>query len=237
MVFTFMEAALKTGKVKMVGGVFRFDLKGPKGTTSTVVDLKTAPGSLTRGAGKADCTLAMAENDYVDLVNGKTTGMKAFMQGKLKIKGNMGLAQKFTPTVFNGAVPDVMAQIAAGGGGGAAAAAGGPALESQALFDQMAAAAAAGGAKLIGAVFQFDIKRSDGVVVPWTIDLKNGTGSVAPGKAAKPDTTFAISDADFVALSTGKLTGMKAFMQGKMKIKGNMGLAQKFNPNLFTAKL
>lgn len=31
-----------------------------------------------------------------------------------------------------------------------------------------------------------------------------------------------------VALATGKLKGMQAFMSGKMKIKGNMGLAQKF---------
>ena len=31
-----------------------------------------------------------------------------------------------------------------------------------------------------------------------------------------------------VALATGKLQGMQAFMAGKMKVKGNMMLAQKF---------
>jgi len=31
-----------------------------------------------------------------------------------------------------------------------------------------------------------------------------------------------------VAMATGKLNGMQAFMAGKMKIKGNMMLAQKF---------
>ena len=31
-----------------------------------------------------------------------------------------------------------------------------------------------------------------------------------------------------LALATGKLDGMKAYMSGKMKIKGNMMLAQKF---------
>ena len=31
-----------------------------------------------------------------------------------------------------------------------------------------------------------------------------------------------------MALATGKLQGMQAFMAGKMKVKGNMMLAQKF---------
>lgn len=45
---------------------------------------------------------------------------------------------------------------------------------------------------------------------------------------SQADCTITISDADMVALATGKLKGMQAFMSGKMKIKGNMGLAQKF---------
>ena len=51
---------------------------------------------------------------------------------------------------------------------------------------------------------------------------------VKPSAPPKADCTITISDADFVAMSTGKLNGMQAFMSGKMKIKGNMALAQKF---------
>ena len=36
------------------------------------------------------------------------------------------------------------------------------------------------------------------------------------------------SAADFMSMAAGKLTGMAAFMGGKMKLKGNMALAQKF---------
>jgi putative sterol carrier protein len=39
-------------------------------------------------------TLIMKDKDYVDLVNGKLSGQKAFMTGKLKFKGDMNLGMK-----------------------------------------------------------------------------------------------------------------------------------------------
>eukprot|EP00439_Symbiodinium_sp_Y106_P057983 s1207_g8.t1 len=44
--------------------------------------------------GGADCTITMADADFVAMAEGKLDGMQAFMGGKLKIKGNMMLAQK-----------------------------------------------------------------------------------------------------------------------------------------------
>ena len=52
----------------------------------------------------------------------------------------------------------------------------------------------------------------------------------------RQDCTITMADADFVAMAEGKLDGMQAFMGGKLKIKGNMMLAQKLQSILEAAK-
>jgi putative sterol carrier protein len=42
----------------------------------------------------------MAEADYIDLINGKMSGEKAFFTGKLRFKGDIGLALKLRETGF-----------------------------------------------------------------------------------------------------------------------------------------
>lgn len=71
----------------------------------------------------------------------------------------------------------------------------------------------------------------------WTIDLKNGSGSVTKGSpSTKADLTVMVSDSDFVALATKKLNPQQAFMRGKIKIKGNMGVAMKLGKVLEKAQ-
>ena len=87
----------------------------------------------------------------------------------------------------------------------------------------------------VGAIFGFDISKTKGgkVVASYEIDLKNGQGNVKKSKPAKADATFTMTDDDFEAVCLGKLNPQMAFMQGKMKIKGNMAKASKFTPDLF----
>jgi len=44
--------------------------------------------------------IKMAETDYMNVVNGKMSGEKAFMTGKLQFKGNIALALKLRETGF-----------------------------------------------------------------------------------------------------------------------------------------
>jgi putative sterol carrier protein len=42
----------------------------------------------------------MTDQDAFDLFEGRLNPQNAFMQGKMKIKGNMQAAMKFTPDLF-----------------------------------------------------------------------------------------------------------------------------------------
>ncbi|MCH7959314.1 MAG: SDR family NAD(P)-dependent oxidoreductase [Candidatus Hydrogenedentes bacterium] len=77
----------------------------------------------------------------------------------------------------------------------------------------------------VDAVFQFNVDGGG----TWTVDLKNGEGSVQQGAADKSDCTISMAHDDFVGLMTGKLDGQQAFMQGKLKVTGNMMLATKLS--------
>jgi len=111
-------------------------------------------------------------------------------------------------------------------------------MKSQAVFDQIVAAVKNDGPNLVkkgGAVFQIIIS-DGGPSGKLFLDLKNGSGETKPGEEGKADVTITIADADMVAMAEGKLDGMQAFMGGKLKIKGNMMLAQKLGPILAAAK-
>ncbi|KAM3937128.1 peroxisomal multifunctional enzyme type 2 [Leptodactylus fuscus] len=82
--------------------------------------------------------------------------------------------------------------------------------------------------KKVNAVFQWDITKDGKTAAQWTIDLKNGSGEVYHGSVrGRADTTFTLSDQDFMDLVLGKLNPQKAFFAGKLKVKGNIMLSQK----------
>ncbi|TMJ19456.1 MAG: SCP2 sterol-binding domain-containing protein [Alphaproteobacteria bacterium] len=59
-----------------------------------VVMLDGNASAVTEEDGDADTTLKVAWSDWEDLASGKLDGMTAFMQGKLKVEGDMSNAMQ-----------------------------------------------------------------------------------------------------------------------------------------------
>jgi 3-hydroxyacyl-CoA dehydrogenase/3a,7a,12a-trihydroxy-5b-cholest-24-enoyl-CoA hydratase len=76
----------------------------------------------------------------------------------------------------------------------------------------------------IGVIYQFKITDPDSV---WTLDTKNGKGSVTEGESAKPECTLELSEADFLDMTQGKADPQKLYFAGKLKISGNVMASQK----------
>ena len=49
--------------------------------------------------GAAKCIVTCSASDFMNVVSGKTNPQMAFMSGKLKIKGDMGLAMKLQKVI------------------------------------------------------------------------------------------------------------------------------------------
>ena len=84
---------------KAVNSVYEFNITGDTGGVWTV-DLTKEPGTVQAGStGTAKCTVTCAANDFMNIVSGKMNPQMAFMSGKLKIKGDMGLAMKLQKVI------------------------------------------------------------------------------------------------------------------------------------------
>ncbi len=81
------------------------------------------------------------------------------------------------------------------------------------------------------AIVQYDISE------PMYCVIKDGDCKVAEGAHDNPTVTIRMADDDLVNLMTGELDGMTAFMTGKLKLDGDMMLAQRLGGLFDAARL
>ena len=97
-------------------------------------------------------------------------------------------------------------------------------------FDAMPSRFRADKATGTSAVIQYDVSGEGGGT--WNAVIKDGACAVSPGAAQNPNLTLQISAQDWLDMLSGKQSGQMLFMSGKLKVKGDMGLAMKL-PSMF----
>lgn len=79
------------------GSVFQFHITGDA-QSSWVVDLRKDGEWVSEGEDEsADCTIGLSEDDLILIVDGQLNPNMAYMLGKLRITGNIGLSLKIPP--------------------------------------------------------------------------------------------------------------------------------------------
>ncbi len=197
--------------IDKVGKTFAFELTDPD--SSWILDVKNAPGGVTSGGGKADCTLTLTEDDFGAMTSGEADPMKLYMEGRLKISGDIMASQKLN--FLQKITPEEVAE------GVKAKKAGGGIAKSATVATAATAPGIFGG--LAGTdvgILQFNVTSPDG---HWVVD---GSGA-KEGTADAPAATFTISDEDLGALAAGSAGVQDLFQRGKLRVDGDLKLVHK----------
>ncbi len=93
------------------------------------------------------------------------------------------------------------------------------------LMEKMPGAFIPEKAQGVDAVVQFKFTGDE--VSEWNATIKDGKVDVARGEHPSPRMTLTADSSDYIKIFTGELDGMQAFMQGKIKLAGDLNLAMK----------
>jgi putative sterol carrier protein len=95
----------------------------------------------------------------------------------------------------------------------------------QEVFDSMRNSFQPAKAKGVHARYQWDLSGPQGG--QWWIDVEDGKYKMGKGKIDNPNVTFVAKDKDWVAVSNGQMGGTWAYLTGRLKIRGDQGVARK----------
>ena len=81
----------KVGEDCGLGAVVKFDF-GDQGTV--ILDAVKIPNQVSETGSDPDCTMVISIDDFMAMADGSLDGVSAFMTGRLKVQGDMGIAMK-----------------------------------------------------------------------------------------------------------------------------------------------
>jgi putative sterol carrier protein len=106
-------------------------------------------------------------------------------------------------------------------------------LSIQSLMDRLCGAFVPERAAGMDATVQFDLKGDQGGV--WVVTIRDQSCRVEQGRTGQANLTFSAEAQDALDVLSGKMDPMGAFMRGKLRLAGDMGLAMRL-ANLFDVK-
>jgi putative sterol carrier protein len=95
----------------------------------------------------------------------------------------------------------------------------------QEVFDAMRGSFQPGKAKGVHARYQWDLSGPNGG--QWWIEVNDGTYKMGKGTIPDPNVTFIATDKDWVAICNDQLSGTWAYLVGRLKVRGDQGVARK----------
>lgn len=77
----------------------------------------------------------------------------------------------------------------------------------------------------VSTVIQYHLTGPEGG--DWVVNIRDGQCAVVPGTTPNPNLTLTADAQDYKDIITGKTNAMAAFMQGKVKLAGDLNMAMK----------
>lgn len=88
------KIAEKLGTESGLGKIVKLDFGGDG---KILINGAAVPNTVTNEDGDADATIQVNIDDFKSIASGALDPMMAFMTGKMKIQGDMGVAQRLAP--------------------------------------------------------------------------------------------------------------------------------------------
>ena len=95
------------------------------------------------------------------------------------------------------------------------------------VFGAMAQAYEPEHANGFAGALQYDLRRGDGRVVHWTVEVGPQQATARPGRATAPALTVKLTVADFLRMAARDLDAGKALLTGRLDLEGDFSLAQR----------